>query len=282
MKKSLFTAFAVGLCLSANLIAQVPSYVPSNGLVGWWPFNGNANDESGNGNNGTVNGATLTTDRFGNTDKAYNFDGVDDFINISATNGLSPSNGLSMAAWIKWNGSNGITNHQYIFQIAPNPNGYITVNDDGTIAVNVLNCNCSTDIGIDLVINLNTWYHVVLTYDLSLGEMMMYLNGNLIGQTTENIFSYYTVNNTPSRFGNYYFNSHYFKGLLDDAALYNRAITPQEINDLYNSTICSNDLTISPIVNSIQTGNTANFYATTSDANSTFIWQSDFGQSFHT
>jgi hypothetical protein len=112
--------------------------------------------------------------------------------------------------------------------------------------------------------------------------MMMYLNGNLIGQTTENIFSYYTVNNTPSRFGNYYFNSHYFKGLLDDVALYNRALTPQEINDLYNSTICSNDLTISPIVNSIQTGNTANFYATTSDANSTFIWQSDFGQGFQT
>jgi hypothetical protein len=40
--------------------AQVPSYVPANGLVGWWPFNGNANDESGNGNNGTViTGATL-------------------------------------------------------------------------------------------------------------------------------------------------------------------------------------------------------------------------------
>ncbi len=44
---------------------QIPSYVPTNGLVGWWPFNGNANDESGNGNNGTVNGASLTSDRFG-------------------------------------------------------------------------------------------------------------------------------------------------------------------------------------------------------------------------
>jgi hypothetical protein len=43
--------------------AQVPSYVPTNGLVGYWPFNGNANDASVNGNNGTVNGATLTTDR---------------------------------------------------------------------------------------------------------------------------------------------------------------------------------------------------------------------------
>jgi len=45
------------------------------GLVAYYPFNGNANDESGNGNNGTVYGATLTTDRFGNTNKAYSFDG---------------------------------------------------------------------------------------------------------------------------------------------------------------------------------------------------------------
>ena len=56
-----------------NAHSQLPSYVPTNGLVGYWPFNGNANDESGNGNNGTVNGAVLTNDRFGNTDKAYSF-----------------------------------------------------------------------------------------------------------------------------------------------------------------------------------------------------------------
>jgi opacity protein-like surface antigen len=65
MKKTiLFLVMAVALTTS-TLFAQVPSYVPTNGLVGYWPFNGNANDESGNGNNGTVNGASLTTDRFG-------------------------------------------------------------------------------------------------------------------------------------------------------------------------------------------------------------------------
>ena len=89
MKKILFISILV-LCsvfhAPLSSIAQVPTYVPTSGLVGWWPFNGNANDESGNGNNGTVNGATLTSDRFGEVNKAYSFDGsnlVSNFITLS-------------------------------------------------------------------------------------------------------------------------------------------------------------------------------------------------------
>ena len=68
---------------TSNVFTQVPNYVPTNGLVGYWPFNGNANDQTPNGNNGTVNGATLTTDRFGNANSAYNFDGINDYIQIN-------------------------------------------------------------------------------------------------------------------------------------------------------------------------------------------------------
>ncbi|MFM8685494.1 MAG: hypothetical protein ACKODJ_02965, partial [Bacteroidota bacterium] len=57
-----------------------------NGLVGYWPFIGNANDESGNGNHGIVNGATLTSDRFGNQNSAYDFDG-NDFISTNLNRG---------------------------------------------------------------------------------------------------------------------------------------------------------------------------------------------------
>jgi hypothetical protein len=56
----------------------------SNGLVAHYPFNGNANDESGNGNHGTVHGAKLTQDRFGNPNSAYYFDGIDDMIIINS------------------------------------------------------------------------------------------------------------------------------------------------------------------------------------------------------
>ena len=51
------------LFIAVISFGQVPNYVPTDSLVGYWGFNGNANDESGNGNDGTVNGATLTTDR---------------------------------------------------------------------------------------------------------------------------------------------------------------------------------------------------------------------------
>ena len=58
------------ILLSFTSLAQPPAYVPANGLVGYWPFNGNANDESGNGNNGTINGAILSNDRYGIADNA--------------------------------------------------------------------------------------------------------------------------------------------------------------------------------------------------------------------
>jgi len=67
--------------LTFNAFAQIPNHMPTNGLVGWWPFTGNANDLSGNGHNGSVNGATLTADRFGVANRAFSFDGVNDFIN---------------------------------------------------------------------------------------------------------------------------------------------------------------------------------------------------------
>ena len=71
----------------------------NDGLVAYYPFNGNANDESGNGNDGEVNGATLVKDRFGNSGKAYSFDGVDDNIEVPETEGFE-SNAHTISGWI--------------------------------------------------------------------------------------------------------------------------------------------------------------------------------------
>ena len=77
----------------------------NNGLVAYYPFNGNANDESGNGNDGTVNGATLTTDRFGNSNSAYDFISDGNVIDLPEINNLigTPGFNTSYSMWFKGN-----------------------------------------------------------------------------------------------------------------------------------------------------------------------------------
>ncbi|HAW52317.1 MAG TPA: hypothetical protein DCX54_08330, partial [Flavobacteriales bacterium] len=81
MKRIILTAIVVLGCLAASF-AQIPNNIPTDSLIAWWPFNGNAQDESVNNNNGIVGGATLTTDRFNNANSAYDFDGINDFIEV--------------------------------------------------------------------------------------------------------------------------------------------------------------------------------------------------------
>ena len=123
--KVLALTMGVSIFIGGQAFAQVPNYVPTNGLVGWWPFNGNANDESGNGNNGTVNGATLTTDRFGNVNKAYSFDGVNDFLLIPSDitdfsislwfNFSAPSNQFSELFYFEDFSASIVQNGNYIY-----------------------------------------------------------------------------------------------------------------------------------------------------------------------
>ena len=85
------------------LFSQVPNYVPTNGLVGWWPFTGNANDLSGNNNNGVVNGATLTLDRLGNANSAYSFNGINTSIQVQSNSTLLLTNNYTLNGWFNAN-----------------------------------------------------------------------------------------------------------------------------------------------------------------------------------
>ncbi|ETR66729.1 MAG: hypothetical protein OMM_05511 [Candidatus Magnetoglobus multicellularis str. Araruama] len=72
-----------------------------NGLVAYYPFNGNANDESGNGNHGVVHGASLAEDRFLNKNSAYSFDGYDDYIQIDGIKNIF-SNDFTVSLWVNF------------------------------------------------------------------------------------------------------------------------------------------------------------------------------------
>jgi len=94
------TSFNLAQIDSITFTVQYDTTVPTQGLVAYYPFNGNANDESGNGNNGIDSGATLTTDRFGNANKAYWFNGTSNYIEVSDNPILRFSNSFSISLWV--------------------------------------------------------------------------------------------------------------------------------------------------------------------------------------
>src|SRR5438477_5279250 len=97
----LFLLIFLSVNIHAFAQSNIPDYIPADGLVGWWPFNGNANDNSGQANNGTVAGAVLTADRFGNPGAAYSFNGIDSKIDVADAASLRCRK-LTLSAWIKY------------------------------------------------------------------------------------------------------------------------------------------------------------------------------------
>ena len=87
--------------VTTTFYGQVADNVPTDGLVAYYSFSGNANDESGNGHNGIVNGATLTTDRFGNLDSAYNFFLENDYISLDENLVFTDADGFTVSIWMK-------------------------------------------------------------------------------------------------------------------------------------------------------------------------------------
>jgi PKD repeat protein len=75
----------------------------SKGLVAYYPFNGNANDESGNGNHGVVHGASLASDRFGKFNSAFKFDGLESYIEIPDSSSLDFTSEFSLSVWVNSN-----------------------------------------------------------------------------------------------------------------------------------------------------------------------------------
>jgi hypothetical protein len=269
MKKVMFTAFAVGLSLTANFWAQVPSYVPTNGLVGYWPFNGNANDESGNGNNGTVNGATLTADRNGVANKAYSFDGVSNFISMS--NAPFTTFPFSISGWIYCNDSdfNPIIG---LGELGPANNTRLYFNSWGQIGTAGMN-GISTSSNIT---PLGNWLHlVVVVNNYNVNSVLFYLDGVLLaGNTTGGSNNPFPLNNSGFTIGKHTAAGGGFtNGLIDDIGLWNRALTQQEITALYNS--CSGtNITSQPSNSSVSIGSSAQFYVG-STVGGSFQWQSN-------
>jgi hypothetical protein len=231
-----------GLIITTQMIySQIPSYVPTSGLVGYWPFNGNANDQSGNGNNGTVNGATLTTDRNGNANSAYSFNGISDNISIPDSNSLSNMTSITISAWFNINQWD-MVNNQGWFPILSKTNsssyGKYRLGANTSISGQQPSFygTLSTDEGIISQNNLyalNQWNQVVIT--ISNGNSTISLNGVQVFNGATTYTGWTTIDNLPLLIGKDIPGIvDYANGKIDDIGIWNRALTQQEITAMYN------------------------------------------------
>ena len=279
MKNFISPIILLFFCATISVAQTIPSYVPTSGLVGWWPFNGNATDESINTNNGTVNGATLTTDRFGNPNSAYGFNGISNYIEVASNTQLSFTSAYSISAWVNltsfspggfplqsaivskisdgdWNGGYelkaGISN--------PLPyTGFATTGNIGGSNVSL------SKIGY----NVNQWYHTLVTYNGL--KLKLFIDAVCVDSIS--ISGVLQTSTIPLRFGRRGGGSSYnswLEGKIDDIGIWNRALTSCEVKQLQMSSL--NTFTLSAISSSsvICSGQTTTLNASGA---SSYTWQ---------
>ena len=277
--KKLLLVLTLALCAPITFAQNIPSYVPTEGLVGYWPFNGNANDESVNGNNGTVNGAILSSDRFGNLNAAYSFDGIDDWILIENQEQFNFNNRFTINAWINTNTVLGTK--KIVTKLQNCDDSYILQLTDGQIDFELAQ-GCGNWISYNNFQEnlLNNWHVLTATFDIDSALVKLYFDGGLISEQARD--SQVTSSSANLVFGNFFNNGVYpdqlFFGLIDDIAIYNRALTQEEISALYQG--CALSITTQPTNQTANISNNAQFTVVSSDPDATYQWQTDLGVGF--
>ena len=209
--------------------------IPSNGLVGYWPFNGNANDESGNGNNGTVDGATLTTDRFGHQNSAYSFEVSPDNITTTFPGVLGDSD-RSISFWAKVAESDycgGAVLHygtesrgrSWAMAVYPHYDVHLDIND-ATISYK----GSKVDDG-----NWHNYTYIFSTeYGLSQDSVKVYQDGILLSEWLGS----YNPGSTINTGSDVPFTMFGVSSSIDDVRFYDRILNSNEIQALYNEGKC--------------------------------------------
>jgi PKD repeat protein len=201
------------------------------GMVAYYPFNGNANDESGNGYDAVSINATLTADRFGNENSAYYFNGGTDNITLGdILDEVFTTNKFSINMWVKpenimsnnpgnygmlmskWHTSPGATNNSFI--LYGRNLLFVTANNQAGAMLNSP--------------ELNSWSMV--TVSVNLGVASIYLNGQLVGSSSNHV----SLASTFSLIiGNLHNGVYGFKGSVDEVRIYNRPLIQDEVKKLY-------------------------------------------------
>ncbi len=210
------------------------------GLVAWYPFNGNANDESGNLNHGTVNGASLTTDRFGNADKAYHFNSSErDYISLPKNVINSNIDDFTVSAWYYDNSSFTKWEVSAIIHVGNlSEYGLVTLNNNGIFQVK-LKQDSQWYAANDQKARKNIWTHAVGIYEKG-KQVKLFINGELVGQTPVPNDSLFTINNLYPAIGAAIASWNqwqFWQGDIDDIKIFNHSLTDKEVFTLYREEV---------------------------------------------
>lgn len=243
MKKSI----TILLVLSFSLLS---SQIPTNGLIAYYPFNNNANDLSGNSINGTIVNATPTTDRFGNPNSAYYFNGTSTYLKIPNNPvKIDFTNSFAVSFWINVDSLND-GNRQNVLSVRQNNNA----SDLGSWDFNFIKDTVySTFSGkIKFLTKRRYWEHIAFTYDKPTKTLTSYNNGLITGK---DIITANPSNSSPIQIGATMYNDgntsspntlwRFFKGKLDDFVFYNRVLSPNEVTILYRDGFCIQKIEVS-------------------------------------
>ena len=212
------------------------------GLVAHYPFNGNAKDESGNGNDGKVISATLAEDRHGESIRAYSFDGKDDVIEIPSSPSIKKTKAVSVSLWVKvnenqkagpygynsfvgrWGGEDSDPQRHHSFWIGTHANKFITPCVGPHIGHNM---------AFRTEFQGNGWLHVVYAHDPE--GAALFFNGEQV-EERKNYSIKLREFDEPLLIGAGYQTKRYgvfLNGLIDDVSIYNRALSGEEVKALY-------------------------------------------------
>lgn len=245
--KHLATKLLFGVLIFINSQFQTESLLAQPSPIVCMPFNGSATDISGNNHHGFVDGATLTADRFGNPNSAFDFDGVDDHIElVDSIGSMFSNNELSIAFWAKTEA----TGNNSPFLLLPNDNNdrlniHIHYDNNGTFSTfwdygDLSNGGRLKILGVPFQ---SKWEHYVFVVSQSLDSMFIYKDGVL--QQSKSGASvlidrsrHLNIGGGISDITNCHFN-----GQIDDVQIFDVALNVAEVNDIYTvSNTCMNSL----------------------------------------
>ena len=210
-------------------------------LMAYYSFNvdesstGSITDDSGNRNIGTCSVGTSCPIYIGNGGPdgsgVYQFDGISDFINLGTNNfEVYSNNEFTISAWVY--SSDGPSSNEFIISRGQYMHPFWIYFYGNKLRTGVRTTSGANYLYPITNLNRNQWYHVALTYKE--GNRVIYINGN---QDNSNVIatSLSSPNNDMTTIGTRYGSSDYFKGIIDEIRIYNSALSPTEIQNLFNS-----------------------------------------------